>query len=239
MIVDFHTHLGKCKPGFHSKLQTTIKDLVRMKKGTAVDKCVVFPFPQEPFPEKYKQANLKVASVKDPFIPFYWVNPYYFKMKEVKKIVKKYGVKGFKLHPIFDGYYPTVEFLKDIMRTAIELNIPTLFHSLWGDLGAVSWIEKVAEEFQKAKIVISHLSNEGIDAAKRQGNIYLDTSYAPHPRRIEFAVKTVGAEKLLFGSDFPYADPVISLKIVQRAKISERDVKLILGENAVKLLRIP
>ena len=82
------------------------------------------------------------------------------------------------------------------------------------------------------------IGNEGIEAAKRQSNIYLDTSYAPHPRRIEFAVKTIGAKRILFGSDFPYADPVIGLKIVQRASISEKERKLILGENATRLLKI-
>ncbi|MFX0204187.1 MAG: amidohydrolase family protein [Candidatus Hodarchaeota archaeon] len=210
-----------------------------MKKEAGIDKCVVFPFPQEPFPKKYKKANLKVASLKDPFISFYWVNPYYFRKNEVKVFARKFDVKGFKLHPVFDGYYPTVEFLESIMRTSTELNIPVLFHSLWGEFGAVNGIEKVAESFPRAEILISHLVGyEGIDAARRHDNIYLDTSYAPHPRRIEFAVKTLGAKRIVFASDFPYADPVINLKIIGRAEISEKEKRLILGENAMQLLKI-
>lgn len=240
MIIDFHTHLGKPKKGLiHPEIDSSKEALIKAQKEAGVDKAVIFPRPQEPFPEKYREANMKVFKTKGPFIPFIWINPYFFDEEEITESIKKFGVKGIKLHPVFDGYYPTPEFLKDVVQSSINLDIPILFHSLWGSLGKVKYIEKVAESFPRSKIVIAHLKeSDGIKVAKKLDNVYLDTSYSPHPRRVEQAVKAVGAKRILFGSDFPFNDMLIQKMMVERAKIKENEKRMILGGNATKLLRI-
>lgn len=240
MIIDFHTHLGKPKRGVkRPEISSSVEDIIRMQKEANIDKSVIFAMPQEPFPEKNKEANIEVFTAKGPFIPFIWINPYFFNEREVIDLIRRFSVSGIKLHPVFDGYYPSPEFLKDIIELSVKLDIPVLFHSLWGNFGDVKHIEKIAENFPKAKIVIAHLKESGcIDVAKKLDDVYIDTSYCPHPRRIERAVKVVGAERILFGSDFPFNDPVIQKMIIERAKIKKGDKQLILGENAIKLLNL-
>lgn len=240
MIIDFHTHLGKPKRGVkRPEISSSVEDIIKIQEEANINKSVIFAMPQEPSPERYKEANMKVFTAKGSFIPFIWINPYFFNEKEVIDLVKKFNVKGIKLHSVFDGYYPSPEFLKNIIELSVKLNIPVLFHSLWGDLGDVKHIETVAENFPKAKIVIAHLKESGcIYVAKKLDNVYIDTSYCPHPRRIEQAVKVLGAEKIVFGSDFPFNDTVIQKMMIERAHIRLEEKELILGENAVKLLKV-
>ncbi|MDI6826030.1 MAG: amidohydrolase family protein [Candidatus Aenigmarchaeota archaeon] len=240
MIIDFHTHLGKPKKGVKKpEISSGVEDIIKIQKEANIDKSVIFAMPQEPFLEKNKEANMEVFTAMGPFIPFIWINPYFFDKKEVIDSIKRFNVRGVKLHSVFDGYYPSPKFLKDIIELSVKLNIPVLFHSLWGDLGDVKHIEKVAESFPRAKIVIAHLKESGcIDVAKKLDNVYIDTSYCPHPRGIEQAVKAIGAERILFGSDFPFNDPVVQKMMIERAKIKERDKQVILGGNAIKLLNL-
>ncbi len=240
MIIDFHTHLGKPKMGVKKpEISSNAGDIARIQKEAGIDKSVIFAMPQEPFPEKNREANMIVFSAKGPFIQFIWINPYFFDGKEIENLVKKFEVRGIKLHSVFDGYYPSPEFLKDVIELSIKLDMPILFHSLWGDMGNVKNIENVASSFPQAKIVIAHLKESGcIDVARKHDNVYIDTSYCPHPRRIEQVVDAIGPDRILFGSDFPFNDPVIQKMMIERSKIKRGEKQSILGENAIKLLNI-
>lgn len=240
MIIDFHTHLGKPKMGVkRPEIGSNTEDIIRIQKEAGIDKSVIFAMPQEPFPKKNKEANMIVFSAKGPFIPFIWINPYFFEKKEFEILIEEFDVKGIKLHSVFDGYYPSPEFLEDVVELSIKLDMPILFHSLWGDMGDVKNIENVASAFPRAKIVIAHLKeSKCIDVARKHDNVYIDTSYCPHPRRIEQTVDAIGPDRILFGSDFPFNDPVIQKMMIERSKIKREEKQAILGENAIKLLNI-
>ena len=128
-------------------------------------------------------------------------------------------------------------------------------------------VRGVLEQFPKAKIVGCHLGG-GIcevigrmdyayelgDAASGLGSyepmmikhapsyylkrMYFDTvSY--HPPAVMCALQTVGADRLLFGSDAP---PLLSLlprarKIIEELPIGAAEKEAILGQNALKLLK--
>ena len=54
---------------------------------------------------------------------------------------------------------------------------------------------------------------------------------------IEFLVEQVGADKVLYGSDFPMRDPAPQLGWVCYAKIPVEDKKKILAGNVARLLQ--
>ena len=53
---------------------------------------------------------------------------------------------------------------------------------------------------------------------------------------IKTAVDKIGAERVLFGSDFPYGNPKIELAKVEASGIEEKQKKLVLGENMARLI---
>jgi predicted TIM-barrel fold metal-dependent hydrolase len=84
--------------------------------------------------------------------------------------------------------------------------------------------------------------NEWIDSvemARQHPNVYLETATSiVGAGLIEFAVRELGAERLVFGTDSPLLDPA-----VQKAKITGADIEnaqrdAILGGNMRRILRL-
>jgi predicted TIM-barrel fold metal-dependent hydrolase len=81
-----------------------------------------------------------------------------------------------------------------------------------------------------------HLLKKEVKAALR--NVYYDTAATPYlydPPIWSTACAIVGAERILFGTDFPLLKPDRYLKDIEAAGVSADDRKRILGANAVEL----
>lgn len=65
------------------------------------------------------------------------------------------------------------------------------------------------------------------------------TSFLYEPQVYARAVEIVGAEHVLFGSDYPLLAQERCLREVREAPLEEQDKRLILGENARSLLDLP
>jgi uncharacterized protein len=109
-------------------------------------------------------------------------------------------------------------------------------------------IYRMVERFPENTIVLAHwggglfffnlLKKEVKDRLK---NIYFDTAASPYlyePAVYAIAVQTSGAEKVLFGSDFPLLPPSRYFREMEEAGLSSRDRALICGLNAARLLKI-
>jgi predicted TIM-barrel fold metal-dependent hydrolase len=77
---------------------------------------------------------------------------------------------------------------------------------------------------------------KAIDLAKRE-NVYLETSGNTYPF-VNYAVDSLGASKVILGSDFPHEHPLVSVQIVQLLDLSTSDKEAILGLNIRKILKI-
>ena len=93
-----------------------------------------------------------------------------------------------------------------------------------------------------AVVIIPHcgLLNGGYDELCKSGvwkkpNIYADTALAG-PEIIGDFINRYGHEKLIFGSDFPFGDPVWELTNVLGLKVSEEAKESILCSNITRLL---
>jgi predicted TIM-barrel fold metal-dependent hydrolase len=72
--------------------------------------------------------------------------------------------------------------------------------------------------------------------AKRHPNIYLDTGAVVLTRYLEQAVKEVGPERIVFGSDEPEVDCRIEIFKVRMLKLPRAQEAMILGGNMQRLL---
>jgi predicted TIM-barrel fold metal-dependent hydrolase len=79
-----------------------------------------------------------------------------------------------------------------------------------------------------------------IARAKMSENYYLDLSGTGIFRymAVGYTAKQVGAERILFGSDYPTCNPGGYIGALLCERLSERENRLILGENAKRLLGI-
>jgi predicted TIM-barrel fold metal-dependent hydrolase len=139
---------------------------------------------------------------------------------------------GIKIHPVYHGY-DIEEYADALFSFAAEHKTVMLMHP--------AKIEKMpywADRYPEMKLIIAHLGGmEHIDAIRRakHGNIFTDTSGKASclNRILEYAAETVGAEKILFGTDdyscaFQYGRVALSC-------LPDEDKEKILWGNAQRL----
>ena len=104
-----------------------------------------------------------------------------------------------------------------------------------------SELAELATRYPEQKFVCAHAGGEwerGIRAVQNSPNILIETSgFDATAGFIEMAVRDLGAKRIIFGSHLPSRSLGTELGKVIAAEISERDKKLILGENFRNLLQ--
>jgi predicted TIM-barrel fold metal-dependent hydrolase len=72
--------------------------------------------------------------------------------------------------------------------------------------------------------------------ARRYPNIYLDTGASVLTRYLELAVKELGPERVVYGSDEPDVDCRLEIFKVRMLKLPKEQEQMILGNNMLRLL---
>jgi len=154
---------------------------------------------------------------------------------------------GIKIHPE-EHCYPIVEHGRAIFEFAAQLDAVVLSHT-----GEPNSLPKdftpFADDFPEVKLILAHLGHSGAKGtshdlqvraiqASKHGNVLTDTSssWSILPGLIEWAVREVGAERILYGSDTPvYFTPSQRARI-DRADLNDMEKRMILCNNAKRLL---
>jgi len=104
-----------------------------------------------------------------------------------------------------------------------------------------SELVELAAKYPEQKFLCAHAGGEwerGIRAVQDSPNILVETSgFDATAGFIEMAVRELGAERIVFGSHLPSRSLGTELGKVIGAEMSEREKKLILGENYRHLLK--
>ena len=166
-------------------------------------------------------------------------------------LLKREGFAGVKVHP----HYQDVEFndirMKRLLYSASELGLPFLTHAGFDpyvpdhDFCTPDMILEVMKEVAPENLILAHLgSNENYQEAEEKlcgQNLYLDTAYSiMHIDEARFIrmIRKHGADKVLFATDCPWAEQKACVDILQKCALTDWEKKLILSENAAKLLHI-
>jgi len=244
-IFDAHTHIGKSDPFHYSSLEEILsvkaEDLL-----SELDKCDVVravAMPNYALPHKLADANLALANsierFSDRLLGFAWLDPRIEDCcKQLETLVKKHGFRGLKLHPVLGGYYLSNRVVDHLIERAIRLDVPVMAHTGWGMLGNASLLGQLAERFTDATFIMAHMIDpECVEVARRHENIYLETSYSQHPRRIAQATRSLGPERLIYGSDYPLGGGMkFEISKITLAEITDHERAMILGENISRLI---
>ncbi|OHB58910.1 MAG: hypothetical protein A2Y12_17675 [Planctomycetes bacterium GWF2_42_9] len=164
--------------------------------------------------------------------------------KQAVEMLKNKNAAGIKIHPVAH-IYDIKDKGAEIFSFAQEHNLIVLTHS--GDAQSLPQdFVPFANDFPNLKLILAHLGSSPNEdrmlhvravEMSRHGNIYVDTSSAMNilPDIVENAVKRIGSDKILFGSDTPlYFTPMQRARI-EFANIADADKRKILRENAIKL----
>ena len=151
--------------------------------------------------------------------------------------------RGVKLHPSEDAWFPYMEEYYPVYERCESLGLPILFHSGTYPHSNPLAIAAAARHFPGLPFVLGHfgladLSWECFPAAALAENVYVDTTENPMVRVLGEWVERFGAERMLWGSDFPFYDVEYERRKVDYITPSARDRELIALGNAARLYRI-
>ena len=161
---------------------------------------------------------------------------------EISRTVSDWGFRGIKLHPQVDRYplndralvYPIVEL-------AMAHHVPIWVHTGNQPNATPTLMSTLARDFPDAKLIIGHMGSgmfyDAMWVAKRHRNVFLDISLQGG-HAFGTACEEVGAEKLLYGSDSPYASPGSMKRMIEESALTADDKALILGGNIARLLHL-
>jgi predicted TIM-barrel fold metal-dependent hydrolase len=149
---------------------------------------------------------------------------------------------------------PALDRLAPIMDMCAERNLPVLIHtneSVGHDYHGktpvtLAQIYRLIKRYPHNKIVLAHwgggLFFYGLmkrEVKQSLKNVYFDTAASPYlydAEVYEIADKTVGVDKILFGSDYPLLAPARYFSEMEQVGLTKKQLKKIKGENARQLL---
>ncbi len=162
---------------------------------------------------------------------------------EVTRCVRELGFVGVKLntaaHSVGVGLRPG----RLVFEVARELKVPVMIHTGSGVPWALpSAVLPVAPEFPDVKVVLAHsgaqiYAAEALQVAVLCPNVYLEASWTPY-HLVRSFVRTVGARRVLFGTDHAGNLPVELAKF-RAADLSDEDLEWCLGRTAAEVYGLP
>lgn len=278
MIIDFHTHIfpnqvadyaiKKLSKSGHIPAFTngTAEGLNKSMQRAKIDYSVVLPVATNPL----KLASMNSFSVennlKNNLIYFGAVHPDADDWYEQLDFLKSNGIKGIKIHPVYQDVDIDDKRYLRILYRASELGLLVTMHA--GDdigfLGVKRCTPKMTANALKqvgnVKIILAHMGGwknwQEVAEYLSGTSAMLDTSFSlgkikplDDTHSGEFLnlldenafcnlVNIFGSDRVLFGTDSPWTDQEESLKAFMRLPLSGEDKQNILSLNAKKLLSL-
>ncbi len=250
---------------FKSAARPTIPEVAQFYRERKMA-AVIFPVDSESEMGHWRVPNEEVAEVAaehaDALIPFASIDPHKGKMgiREARKLIEEYGVRGFKFHPSSQGFYPNDQKMAyGLYEVIAAAGLPALFHTGQTGVGAGApggmgirlkysnpiYLDDVAADFPDLTIVMAHPSfpwqDEALSIATHKPSVYIDLSgwspkYFP-PNLIQYS-NTLLRERILFGTDYPVLSPDRWIADFEKLPIKEEVRPLIMRENAIKMLKL-
>lgn len=154
------------------------------------------------------------------------------------------GFKGVKLHPEFQGFRVDEPRAID-MFGALAGRLPVLLHcgDYRCDHSAPERIRRMLREVRGLKLVCAHLGGwtnwEEAASQLMYEDVWVDTSSSIYAMDAETAagiIRGYGADRVVFGTDYPVWDPRTEVERFMSLPLTEAEQRKILWTNHLRLL---
>ncbi|MCL5985613.1 MAG: amidohydrolase family protein [Actinobacteria bacterium] len=249
MLIDAHCHLGTYMKHYPIT-DKTIDQMIEGLDRCGVDKMGVSHY--EGLHYDFVEGNYELKKAYDKYpdrvIPYFVVNPRYTALsyEEIKKCSEDWGFKALKLHPQFQEYYINSDPPKRIVQRAANYKLIIITHT--GDAYAGSFatpymFADLASEFPELKFIMCHMGvtdwPDAVAVAKANKNIILDTTGATiNYGMIEIAASEIGADRIIWGSDYSMYPIELGLSKIIDSELDEESKQQILYKNMIRLFNL-
>jgi predicted TIM-barrel fold metal-dependent hydrolase len=243
MIIDIHAHL------WQGRYEENKREIVKACGDYGIDRVYISSlgslYPGKNEIKELNEATRRFMREKPGLIGgFCYVNPNHDNAADVlRQGIEEDGMSGMKLWcaTFCDDpkVYPLVE-------KCIDYRVPVLIHTFHKAVGQLEFetlgqnVANLAKRYPQARLIMAHLGANCYLAVKHirnYPNVSADISGSIFRRDdLDYAVKQIGAGRILFGSDMPDINLVVSLGQVEEAELTPGEKELIYCKNALKLL---
>ncbi len=259
-IIDFHTHIypdaiaekaTKSIEDFYcldgGGMNGTPKQLLEKGKRVGIEKYVVLPVAIKADHARHINEFILSETAKHPeFIGFGTVHAEQCNIVDEGEYILKSGLKGIKMHPDTQLFSIDDERLFPLYE-AMGDKLIFMFHcgDKRYDYSSPKRLRRIMHMFPKLRIVATHFGGYSVwdEAAEllRDTDCMLDISSSLMFMNDEMRQKyinTYGADRLLFGSDFPLWDPEKEVKRFMELKLTDVEREKIAYKNAERVLNL-
>lgn len=177
-------------------------------------------------------------------IGFGTLHPDYPDLLQELERMERLGLRGLKLHPDSQRFYVDDERMYPVYDY-LQGRLPLLLHcgDYRFDYDHPRRVRKLLEDFPKLTVIAAHFGGWSVfDLAVEyllDMNCYLDCSssimFLGRRRALEL-IRLYGAERMLFGSDYPMWNPAEELSVLQSLGLSGTELDCMLYKNAETIL---
>jgi predicted TIM-barrel fold metal-dependent hydrolase len=248
-IWDVHCHISS---GSGGTPEERMAQLVKFADRLGIERMVISlgsPLRPDPAPEELRDENDQVlraiSRFPDRAFGFVYLNPNHleFSLQELERCVRDGPMVGVKLWVARRCNAPELD---PIAERATLLNAPILQHT-WLKVGGNSPgestpydIVELASRHPQVSFICAHAGGDwekGIRIVRAAGNVSIDLAgFDPTSGVVEMAVRELGAQRVIFGSDSPGRSFASQLGKVLGAEIPESSRKQIQGGNLRRIL---
>ena len=265
MIIDCHVHLNNYHEEQHASLEASLDNLQAAMGQAGITYALVLTSylvnPNRPSTAAVVRAikdidNLGVVA---------GISYRSYKQRDLRELADFLDagiVKGLKLYPGYEPYYPHDHRMRVVYDLAEEFDVPVMIHTgdTYSATGRLKYahpleVDEVAVDHPRVNLVICHLGNpwlvDCMEVVYKNRNVYADFSglvLGEFTEGFEAYMKQQVAEvilyagepgRFLYGSDWPICSMTSYVEFVRQLSLPDADRDKILYENARRLFRLP
>lgn len=239
MIIDIHAHVNR-----ENNVYKDSELLEDMEKNN-IDLRVVSTMEGSSIKEANTYISNLVKKNSNKLIGCAVINPKLDSaIDDINHAISLGNIQMIEFNSFEHGYYPdNCENLEKVLEIIEENNIIVKTFTGIGARSMPHQWEVMAKKFPKVKFIFLHMGcfdygYNCIDIAKRNDNIYVETSNQYEMQILKKAFNNLDASKIIFGSSFPDRFTKCSIDIFDMFKLEKEELNSIYSDNAKRLLNI-
>ena len=156
------------------------------------------------------------------------------------------AIRGIKLHPSCDKVRITDDRTQPLLHFARDEGLVVMVHcGRWQEMSSYRFALETAAKYSGVPFVLSHMGGDTpeLETATIEGiaqgglaNVLLGIEGVREYWAVQKAVNDLGADRVVFGSDFPLGHPRMYMGLVDALKVTPEQKSLIMGGNALRLV---
>ena len=259
MIIDAHCHvwpdhvaeqiLATRPAGLDAVHDGTLAGLTRTMDASGVEHAMCLGVAA--VARTVERTNEFIGSVpRERFSPFGTVHPD-LPVNTNLKSLRDNGIAGVKLHPLFQDLSLADPRVIELLHGLADADVTVITHAGAGasaeanDRGAPANLRYALDTVPTLRLIACHFGGyHQLDEAEQLvvgSRAYLETSWPPRmgdldKERIRALIRRHGADRVVFGSDWPMTDPAAEIEAVRALGLDDAETDAILGNTLAGIL---